>query len=168
MKCGLHSNPITRVYHIGTYVQSLHSTKNSRCLIIMAPMKSSTKKNDASQPHPLPEHPTTNQNPPSFQILQEKIKEEKLFISFSYCLIHNARTSLWETVKHVHRTDLAQKRCTRGHELFEQYSRIQKLFTSSLNVVNTTDVNRKCTKDTFKGSLFGCQENVSNTTHTIV
>ena len=28
--------------------------------------------------------------------------------------------------------------------------------------------NRKCTKDTFKGSLFGCQENVSNTTLTIV
>ena len=27
--------------------------------------------------------------------------------------------------------------------------------------------NRKCTKDTFKGSLFGCQENVSNTTLTI-
>ena len=30
------------------------------------------------------------------------------------------------------------------------------------------DFNRKCTKDTFKGSLFGCQENVSNTTLTIV
>ena len=30
------------------------------------------------------------------------------------------------------------------------------------------DDNRKCTKDTFKGSLFGCQENVSNTTLTIV
>ena len=29
-------------------------------------------------------------------------------------------------------------------------------------------VNRKCTKDTFKGSLVGCQENVSNTTLTIV
>ena len=28
--------------------------------------------------------------------------------------------------------------------------------------------NRKCTKDTFKGSLFGCQENVANTTLTIV
>ena len=28
--------------------------------------------------------------------------------------------------------------------------------------------NGKCTKDTFKGSLFGCQENVSNTTLTIV
>ena len=27
---------------------------------------------------------------------------------------------------------------------------------------------RKCTKDTFKGSWFGCQENVSNTTLTIV
>ena len=27
--------------------------------------------------------------------------------------------------------------------------------------------NRKCTKDTFKGSLFHCQENVSNTTLTI-
>ena len=29
-------------------------------------------------------------------------------------------------------------------------------------------INRKCTKDTFKGSLFGCQENVSNTTLAIV
>ena len=28
--------------------------------------------------------------------------------------------------------------------------------------------NRKCTKDTFKGSLFGCFEDVSNTTLTIV
>ena len=28
--------------------------------------------------------------------------------------------------------------------------------------------NRKCTKDTFKGSLFGCKQNVSSTTLTIV
>ena len=34
--------------------------------------------------------------------------------------------------------------------------------------INNFFLNRKCTKDTFKGSLFGCQENVSNTTLTIV
>ena len=31
-----------------------------------------------------------------------------------------------------------------------------------------TPCNKKCTKDTFKGSLLGCHENVSNTTLTIV
>ena len=34
--------------------------------------------------------------------------------------------------------------------------------------LDMSKINRKCTKDTFKGSLFGCFEDVSNTTLTIV
>ena len=48
---------------------------------------------------------------------------------------------------------------------------IKKLISGSMRTAigaNMKIFNRKCTKDTFKGSLFGCQENVSNTTLTIV
>ena len=55
---------------------------------------------------------------------------------------------------------------TKGYGLkFELRKDIMKW---ALKAPSDSAFNRKCTKDTFKGSLFGCQENVSNITLTIV
>ena len=58
-----------------------------------------------------------------------------------------------------------------GQQIIEHFADISIGFSDAIKgeldaVISS--FNRKCTKDTFKGSLFGCQENVSTTTLTIV
>ena len=84
---------------------------SSQCIITMATMKASTKKNDTSEALPLLEHPNHKSKPTAVSdtIQKDQRREEEHLIIFQACPFKNVRTTLWSNVKYVDWADLAKK-----------------------------------------------------------